>query len=394
MLIKKYRIIFLLSFFSYLDASQYGPNMLFQKPYDTQDYMGNFTGTFCVGKTDQSYNESGQIVPFLKNYGKQDFFLDFIDPTAGRDLINKIGTIDFSGEIAFQSMNLSYYKNIMHHMFLGLGTIVQNLNVHISKSNIELMTTLTPDQLQRLEVFEAKIPENLNTSGILSTYLESGYNRKFTNLQSMDSLQLYLKGAIITPQWAQGGQLNLLQYPFTGNTTFGYQVMTIISMHLTHHMTFGIFSTINSFQSKMVEVPHDENIVNNHLIINKKTLARYTPGTVYNGAVYLEFDEFSHPISVTAGLSFMYGTGRKLKEMNPATYNVISSSEVNIYTNATLQAWNVTALFLELDYNFLTQENPEGPCLTVFFNTPLAGYHYPKIHAIGGEFGLNFNYRF
>ena len=59
--------IFIHSFFT-VDASEYGPNILFQRPYETDDYMGNFTGTFCAGKTYQSYNDAGQVVPFLQNY--------------------------------------------------------------------------------------------------------------------------------------------------------------------------------------------------------------------------------------------------------------------------------------------------------------------------------------
>lgn len=383
---------FLFTFLSSLQAGQYGPNLLFQKPYDPENFIGNFTGTFCTGKTDQSYNQAGQVVPFLKNYGKQDIFIDFIDPIIGDDEVYKIGTIDFTGQLQFQSINLSYYKNIMHNMFLGLGTLVQNLNVEITQSNIELSTTLTSRQEQLLDVFVSKIQKNLNTSGILSTYLELGYNRKFKELKSMEFLQLYLKGAVITPQWVEGGELNLLQYPFTGNVTFGYQVMAILTMNLSKHLNFGLFGSVNSFQSKVVETPYNEHIINNKLLINKKTVARFTPGTVYNGAVYWELDNFYRRFTLTTGLNFMYGTARKIKPISSATYNVVHVPDVNVHLNSTLQSWNITALFFELDYNFLTEENPQGPCVTLFFNTPLSGYHFPKVHGIGGEFGLSFNY--
>lgn len=384
--------LFLIIVSSSLCASQYGPNTLFQMPYESDDYIGNFTGTFCAGKTDKSYNHAGQVVPFLQNYGKEDLLLDFIDPMADRTIIEKIGTMDFSGNIHFQCANLSYYKNIMHHMFLGMGTIIQNLDVDITQSNIDLTTTLTAHQERLLENFESKIPKKLNTSGILSTYLETGYNRKFTELQSMQALQLFLRGAILTPQWVQGAELNILQYPFTGNQTFGYQLIATITMNLTKHMNFGLFGTVNSFQSRVMEVPYNEHILNNQLLIDKKVLAHYTPGTVYNGAVYWELDNFKHNFTFTTGLSFMYGTARKIKPVNPAAYNIVPTSDVNLHVNATLQAWNISALFFELDYNFLTKDNPQGPCLSAFFNIPLSGFHYPKINAFGGEFGLSFNY--
>ncbi len=395
---KIHTAIYLLNFFlilflsSYLHASQYGPNTLFQKPYEAEDYIGNFTGTFCVGKTNESYNHAGQIVPFLNNYGKEDILLDFIDPMTHHDTMKKIGTIDFEGEIQFQCANLSYYKNIMHHMFLGLGTIIQNLDVYVTQSNIELITTLSLQEERLLKLFESKIPKNLNTSGILSTYLECGYNRKFIELKTIDFLQLFLRGAILTPQWVQGGQLNSLQYPFTGNQTFGYQVIASVTMNVTQHINFGVFGTVNSFQSSVMEIPYNEHILDNQLLINKTVLAHYTPGTVYNGAVYWEFENFVHNFTLTTGLSFMYGTARKIKPIHPTAYYTTSLSEVNLHVNATLQSWNINALFFELEYNFLTKENPQGPCLTLFFNTPLSGYHYPKINAIGGDFGLSFNY--
>jgi len=383
--------IFLIKFSSFLYASEYGPNTLFQKPYEPDDYIGNFTGTFCAGKTDQSYNRAGQIIPFLQNNGKEDILLNFIDPLH-QDVLKKIGTIDFSGNLHFQCLNLSYYKNIMHHMFLGLGTIVQNLDVNITQKNIELTTVLTPDQNRLLEVFEYKIPKKLNTSGILSTYLEFGYNRKFTQLQSTDFLQIFIRGAILTPQWVQGAQLNVLQYPFTGNLTFGYQSILALTMNLRKHINIGLFGTINSFQSRIQEVPYNTHILHNELLIDKKVLAHYTPGTVYNGAIYSEFSNFTHDFTLTAGLSFMYGTGRKIKPINQSVYTIIPLSDVNVHVNGNLESWNINALFFELDYSFLTKENPQGPCLSLFFNMPLCGLHYPKINAIGGEFGLIFNY--
>lgn len=384
--------VFIIGFLR-LQASQYGPNMLFQKPYDATDYIGNFTGTFCVGKTSSSYNQAGQVVPFLKNYGKQDILVSFIDHSYNHDIIDKIGTVDFTGQLQFACANLSYYKNIMHHIFLGLGTIIQNLDVTINDFTIELTKNLTEKEEQLLQVFESKIPKILNTSGILSAYLETGYNRKFTELKSLEFLQLYLKGAIITPQWAQGGDLNLLQYPFTGNISFGYQIMAILTMGISKHMNFGLFGTINSFQSKVTEAVDNSQIVQNQLLSHKKIVARYTPGTVYNGAVYWEIDNFSHPFTLTTGLSFMHGTGRKIKPLHGQTsFYADGSSGVNFNVNTTLESWNITALFFELDYNFLTKENTQAPCLTLFFNTPLSGYHYPKINAIGGEFGLTFNY--
>lgn len=390
----KNRILYLLLMVAVsMHASEYGPNTLFEKPYDAENYIGNFAATFCAGQTDQSYDPSGMIVPFLQNYDKEDILLSFIDPMH-RDSLEKIGTIDFTGKLNFQCANLSYYKNIMHHMFLGIGTIIQNLNVDVADFNVDITATLTQHQERLLETFEMRIPSNLNTSGILSAYIETGYNRKFTDLQSMEWFQLFLKGAILTPQWVQGDEFNILQFPFTGNLTFGYQVIATMTMHLTKHMNFGLFGTVNSFQSKVMEVPHNDHILNNQLLIDKKSVARYTPGTVYNGACYWELDNFKHNFTLTTGLSFMYGTGRKIKQILPGITSIVPTSHVNLHVNATLQSWNLNALFFEIDYNFLSKENLQGPCLTLFFNTPISGYHYPKINALGGEFGLTFNYYF
>ncbi len=379
-------------FATFLDASEYGPNMLFQMPYETDEYIGNFTGTFCVGKTDQAYNSAGNTVQFLQHYGHEDILLNFIDPLASHDSVEKIGTMDFQGQVDFALLNLSYYKNIMHHMFVGMGAIVQNLNITISDIHIDVTIPLTTEQEKLLTIFENKIPSLLNTSGILSAYLECGYNRKFTDLKTTDSLQLFLRGAILTPQWVEGANLNILQFPFTGNLTFGYQVIGTLAAQLTKHMTFGIFGTVNSFQSKVMEAPYNEHIIDNQLLIDRKAMVHYTPGTVYNGALYWEFDNFTRNFTFTTGLSFMYGSGRKIKPISSAGYRVIPVTDVNVRLNSSLQNWAVNTLFFELDYNFLTKDNPQGPCVSLFFNLPLSGYNYPKTNAIGGEFGLTFNY--
>lgn len=394
-MISYYRFIFCLFLLFYVfitQASQYGPNMLLQKPYKAQDYIGEFIGTFCYGSTNQAYDDFGKVVPFLQHYGKEDILLSFIDPFTDALEVEKIGEADFFGDLFFQCTNLSYYKNMMHHMFIGIGAIIQNLNISISDVNIKLQQELTPEELKLLTAFEAKIPENLNTSGILNAYIEVGYNREFTNLKSTDFLQFFLKGSILTPQWAQGGDLNILQYPFTGNLTFGYQVIAIATMKMTKHMNFSMFGTINSFQSKVTRVPFNEHIMNNNLIIDKEVTAYYTPGTVYNGALYWEFDDFTYPISITTGVSFMYGSSRKIKPIHPDTHIIQPVENINVRLNSTMDSWSINTVFIELDYNFLSEKNLQGPCLTLYFNTPISGVNYPKVNGIGGEFGLTFNY--
>ena len=48
-------------------------------------------------------------------------------------------------------------------MFLGLGTIVQNLDVDILQSNVEITATLTSDQERLLEIFESGIDSSGST---------------------------------------------------------------------------------------------------------------------------------------------------------------------------------------------------------------------------------------
>jgi hypothetical protein len=387
-----YVVACLLLFAISLHASEYGPNTLFQMPYEADEYIGNFTGTLCVGKTDSAYNSGGNAVSFLQHYENEDLLLSFIDPSASHDIIEKIGTMSFQGDLDFVLMNLSYYKNIMHHMFLGMGAIVQNLTVNITDVAIDITAPLTNEQQHLLTAFENKIPSILNTSGILSAYLECGYNRKFIDLPWTDAFQVFLRGAILTPQWVQGGELNNLQFPFTGNLTFGYQVIATLTMQMTKHMTFGVFGTVNSFQSKVMEISDNAHIVNNQLLIDKKSKVHYTPGTVYNGAVYWQLDNFKHDFVLITGLSFMYGSARKIKPISSTGYQPQHHSDVNLRLNSTLQDWALNALFFELDYNFLSKDNPQGPCIGLFYNFPVSGYNYPRVNAVGGEFGLTFNY--
>ncbi|MGZ6254927.1 MAG: hypothetical protein ACXWL5_02995 [Candidatus Chromulinivorax sp.] len=378
-----------------MHAGQYGPNTLFQKPYDVDDYVGTFSAVVSAGATEQAYDSLGQVVPFLHNYEKESILVSFIDPINHRDSLEKIATIDFSGKLAYQCLNLSYAKNIMHKIFLGLGATIQNLNVDVFNHHIDLLVPLTHEQEHLLELFELKIPEQLNTSGILSTYLECGYNEKFTNFKALDFVQLFLRGAIITPQWVQGKYLNILQFPFTGNATFGYQMIGVVLLGLTEHVNVGFFGTVNTFQSADMHVPYNKHILENQLLIDKQSLVKYTPGSVYNGAVYWEFTNFCKEFMLTLGISSMYGTARKIKPLygNSLEYSV-THTDVNLRLNATLESWILNAVFVELEYNFLTEKNPQGPVISLFFNTPISGFHYPKINSLGGSFGLGFNYFF
>lgn len=92
----------------------------------------------------------------------------------------------------------------------------------------------------------------------------------------------------------------------------------------------------------------------------------------------------------------MYGTSRKVKPIHSqstADY-ILSTSDVNLQVNATLESWILNAVLLEVEYSFLTKENLQGPSISLFFNMPISGYHYPKINSLGGSFGLDFNYYF
>jgi hypothetical protein len=370
-------------------ASNYGPSLLFHKPYSTEQHLGSIFVNYCAGKTSQGFNRNGQIVPFLQEYGSEDLLRRFIDADAGKDSIESLGKIAFSGTLGFERLNLGYSKNIHRHCFIGIGTVVQNLQVDDITPTVTLYKPLNPQDQHKLEILKSKIPDSLNTSGMLTTAIEFGYNRIFDSLESLQHLQFFIKGSIATPQVIHGQNLSILQYPLAGNISFAYPVTMILALGINQHLNIGAYGMIIPFQPRQVSAPVNNTGTHNTILLDHVTALTVYPKPVLSSVFYIEAHSFITNFMATVGYGSSWGIPWKISALDQKNYpdNLINNNEL-------LNGWNIGSLFFQLDYSFRSEKHPLGPALSLSYVLPLAGRYFPKISIISGAFNLGIHYDF
>ena len=363
--------------------SSYGPGLLFHKPYSTEEYSGTIYLNYCTGTTNEGYNRLGKTVPFLQEYGDEDLLRHFIDPSVGADNIESLGKVIFSGTLSFERLTLFYSKNIHKHCFMSIATVVQNLQVDDITPAITLYKPLNQADQQRLEILESKIPTSLNTSGMLTTAIEFGYNRIFENFESINFLQFFIKGSVATPEVVHGYNLSILQYPLAGNISFAYPVTTILVLGINNHLNFGVHGTIIPFQPRQVSAP--VNRINSHNSILAAEICALTvyPKPVLSSVFYVEAHSFITNFMTTVGYGSSWGMPWRISAIDQKTYpdDVINDNEL-------LNGWNITSMFFQVDYSFRSEKHPFAPSLFLAYVFPLAGRYFPKINIISGAFNL------
>ena len=370
-------------------ASHYGPSLLFHKPYSTEPALGSIFVNFCRGKTSQGYNRNGQIVPFLQEYGSEDLLRRFMDNSVSRDNIESLGKISFTGTLGFERLNLAFSKNIHHHCFIGIGTVVQNLQVGDITPTINLYKPLNPEDQKKLDVMESKIPNSLNTSGMLTTAIEFGYNRVFDNFESINFLQFFISGCIATPQVINGHSLSILQYPLAGNISFAYPVTAILTGGINKHLNVGVYGTIIPFQPRQINAPVNNTGTQNNILLDHVTALTVYPKPVLSSVFYIEAHSFITNFMTTFGYGSSWGIPWKITAVDKQNYpdHLINNNEL-------LNGWNLGSLFLQVDYSFRSEKHPYGPALSLSYVFPLAGRYFPKINIIGAAFNLGIHYDF
>ena len=395
MKIKTHRSIYNLSVIIYLlaisstYASQYGPSLIFHKPYKTIPYASDFLINVNAGRATQGYNRHSKLVPFLQEYGSEDLLARFLDPAIDPKNIDKIGTMNFSGMLKYERMVLYYSKNIHQHLFFGIGTSIQNLNIGSINPNIILTKTLTEDEEKKLELFKSKIPSSLNTSGIFSTFLEAGYNNKFEDFESLHFLQIFLKGSIDTPQWMHQNNVSVLQYPLTGNLSFGYGGTAILAIGISKYINFGVYAMALGFQPTNKFAPVNTTESKNQIILTETTRIKIFPKPVYSTVFYIEAHSFLPHVMATIGYGSSTGMPWKVKSYDETNFPTAAINDSEL-----LQGWSISALFFQLDYSFAHHNNPDAPAISLSYVLPLAGRFFPKVYTLAGACAMSFTASF
>ncbi|MGZ6250498.1 MAG: hypothetical protein ACXWL2_00560 [Candidatus Chromulinivorax sp.] len=382
-------IYFILINFQNLFASLSGPEIFFYTPQKTKKEMGEFDMTVSAGKTNKGFNRYGAIVPFLQEYGSEDLLLRFLDPTLPDTNTEKLGSILFTGDLNITRFNLYYSKNICHNLFFGIGTIPQSLTAGNINMDITLDRQLTQDETFLLNNFQNTIPKNLDVSGLLTTFLDIGFNKEWENFNLIDGLQFYITGTIGTPQWIHATESTLLQYPLSGNIAFNYSVTPIIEIDLNKNITIGCFGTIISFQPQTTTIPIQKASANNHILLDHAITGILQIGRIFAADLYVEWKNIVKNMNATIG----YGAIIANKSQMSSTHPVLDI-DPTISLSSIFDSWYTSSIFFELAWPFIKENKNEVFNTSIFVVAPIAGVYYPKINMFGGTFGLSFNYNF
>jgi hypothetical protein len=382
-----YLLCFIIFQSNFLQASTYGPGLLFHKPYSTEPYHTCFYMSFAEGNTTQAYNEAGGIVPYLQEYGQEDLLKRFIDPTLPKDNVETLGTIDLSGVFSFEQLNISLSKNIHHNLFIGVSTSIRNLSINSIGIDIELTkgVVLTQEQLFRLDLFESKIPTTVNKSGIFGTEIDLGYNKIWDEFKAIDFLHFFIKGGISFPQWMTGHNVAALQYPIAGNITFSYPITAIFAVGLLKHVNFGIYGLMIPLQPRQLSLPVNRTESNNQIILTESTRVQINPKPLFSTVLYMELHDLLPKCMGTIGYGYAYGMAWSITSLNEREF---PSEKIN--RTKILAPWNISSMFFQLDYCFASETNHHAPNLSFFYVIPIAGILYPKMNVVGGAYNFNF----
>jgi hypothetical protein len=367
----------------------YGPELMFYKPCFADHEAGYLGAKLAGGKTSKGYNRDGTVVPFLQEFGSEDLLLRFLDPSIPNTDTTKLGDILFSGSLSLTRLLLCYYKNICRHMFLGIGTIAQNLTAGSITMDIDLKQPLTEKQEHLLEIFKTTMPDEVNISGLVTTFIDLGYNRKWEDFQTVDSVQFYLSGSIGTPQWVDGSHAGILQYPLAGNIAFNYVLTSIVEIAVHQHLTMGAFGTMISFQPAQGTFAVQETQSSNHILLDHSARGTLHIGRIFAADFYLECPDIGNNISATIGYGAIIGSKTKIVPLSSA-----QKDDPFVNLNPVFSSWYTSSMFIELGCPFMKHDKEEAFGVSLYFVAPIAGKYYPKINIIGGSLGLLFNYRF
>ena len=124
-----YCCIIINQLFQTITASQYAPNIFFSKPSKDVANQSNFSIGFSAGFANKAFNANGETVPFLQQYGTEDFLNRFIEPSLGPDNLTSAGLGHISGKYHFKQFRFIYEQNIHHKLLFGAEISLQDLSI-------------------------------------------------------------------------------------------------------------------------------------------------------------------------------------------------------------------------------------------------------------------------
>lgn len=369
-------------------ASHYAPHVYYAKPSKDEPYLANASLNFTAGFANQAYNAQGTAVPFLQQYGPEDFLLRFVDPSLGPDNLASAGQGYISGNYEFKQMIFALEKNIFHQLLFGIISSFQDLSVtNITPKFIDEEISLA--QNTYLEKLERVIPSNINASGMNSTVLYLGYNESITTFNRIDSIDILLLAGIITPQIMKNDNQSILQYSPANNYYFGYPIIAAITIGVRDWFGFGATGQIIPYQPTQKMIPINRTSENNFLLFSQETQATVQQSPFISGTLYVDIE---NPASGIKG-AVAYTYSKYLQSViTPIDRSQFPFAHAN--RSILLDGYTFGSLLFELEIDCSGPTKKLAPIISFFYSMPILGNYYQKVYFFGGECNLQINLEF
>lgn len=376
--------------FCTLSVSQYAPDSFFQKPYFNEKLFANISTIFSGGNASQAFNNQSYKVPFLQQFGNEDFLNKFIDPSLSRHDISSMGNGQLTGDFEYRQLIVSCYKNIFHDVFIEAATVVQDLTVNsISADFAPAEMPLTDEQINYLNQLQAILPASINRSGMFTTACYIGYNKTFYHFTHLDFVDFLFKVGIASPESMYENNSSILQFPFNENLNFGYPIIGAISIGLLDWMTLGCNGTVEPFQPATKNIRINNTSSENQLLIPETTMAIINRGPLFSASAYLEADHIISGVSGTVGYAYTKNLAYHIQPLNQEKFPMTQANESTLF-----DAWSLGSFYFEFDVDFATESQPSAPIIAVFCAIPVAGELCPKTNLLGGSCNFQISYIF
>jgi len=376
--------------FCTLTVSQYASDSFFQKPYYSEKNFENIFTNFTTGYAKNAYNTNGDRVPFLQQFGNEDFLQRFVDPTLNPDNITSLGQGQLTGDFQYRQFILSSYKNIMRHLFIEAATSIQDITVsNITAAFIAPEESLTSDQVTYLNKLNTTIPTSINRSGMFSTAFYVGYDKTLSNFKHLDFLDILIKGGVASPEWMQDNNNSIVEFPFNNNLNFGYPVIGAIAVGVLDWLTIGLNATVEPFQPAMKQIKLNNTNSENNLLLPEESMAIINRGPLLSSSAYIEIDHIAAGVSITGGYTYTKNLAYNIQPIDQTNFPANYANQTSMFNE-----WSLGSLYFQFDVDFSTESAPSAPVLAIFCIIPVTGELCPETNLLSGSCNFQISYAF
>jgi hypothetical protein len=363
-----------------MSSTAYKADSFIVKPQFSQDYFVFAPYLFSSSYADNAFNEQGEKVSFLQQFGAQPLLQRFVDPSITND--DSIGKGLYSGQLHIQELNVSCIKNLTHGFFIQAGTVIQNTTIDtISINYTPSESPLSPEQINYLEQFYQLIPQKINRSGMLTSGIYTGYSTTLSNFTTIDFIDITTKLGITSPESMHEINHSNLQFPNNDNNHFGYPIIITTSLGLHDWITLGCHGSVTVWQDAMKYMPIDQN---NNFFITTQDMAMISKKPRLTSGLYCEADHIFQGFSATLAYTYNTNFTTTIRPLHQEEYPF----------SYTYQPWSMGSMYLQADFDFATEITPNAPILKILYTFPIHGKLSSKTNSLCGSCTIQMSYNF